>query len=318
MWVTPLRSMLRIHRCDGPICTVRRLSGACSCYRSRAPLAAGAGLDGCGFVRGVSSDACALPRCGGREGCRGERGSDMAGGLVGKVAVVTGGGRGIGRSTAVALAREGADILAASRTMAELRETAALVTAEGRRCEIVRADITVEADCISVIDAAMDRFGGVDILVNNAGGARFHRLAEMSVEDFDYTLNVNLRSTFLCSRAVLPVMLRQGTGEIVNVASSAARKPYVEQGAYCAAKAGVVALSHAMALELRDQGIRVHTVCPGGVATRMADEVHPARSKSGWIQPEDVARAIVFLVLSPGNITVDDIVIRRTASDPLW
>jgi NAD(P)-dependent dehydrogenase (short-subunit alcohol dehydrogenase family) len=237
--------------------------------------------------------------------------------LAGKTAVVTGAGRGIGRETAIKLARAGANLVLASRTLRELEETAALVQAQGRSCLVVPTDVTDEAACEDLITSAVGSFGQVDILINNAGGAVFKPVWELSTEEFDLSLNANLRSTFFCSRAALRVMMPRKSGTIVNLASTSGKKPYLTQGAYCAAKAGVIALSKVMALELREHNIRVHVICPGGVDTQMAAEIHPTRDKTGWIQPEDVAASILYLLSVPSNITLDELTIRRFDAEPL-
>jgi NADP-dependent 3-hydroxy acid dehydrogenase YdfG len=111
--------------------------------------------------------------------------------------------------------------------------------------------------------------------------------------------------------------MRRGSGTIVNSASSSGKKPYVNQGPYCAMKAAVIALSKVMALELRERGIRVHVVCPGAVDTAMADAVHPERDRTGWMQPEDVAQVVLDLLAVPQHLTVDEVVMRRYLAEPM-
>jgi len=237
--------------------------------------------------------------------------------LDGQVAVVTGAGRGIGRAVAEALARVGANLVVAARTGRELEETAARVGALGGSCLIVPTDVVAEAACERLIERALAEYGQIDVLVNNAGAARFAPVWELSTEDFDVNLNVNLRGAFFCSRAALRAMIPRRSGTIVNIASSSGKKPYPTQGAYCAAKAGLIALSKVMAMELRPHNIRVHVLCPGGVDTRLAAEIHPTRDKTGWIRPEDIAAAILYLLSTPENITLDELVIRRFEAEPI-
>lgn len=238
--------------------------------------------------------------------------------LEGRIALVTGAGRGIGRATAIALAAAGAEIAIAARSQSELDETAHSIRSDGGICIAVPADVLVEEQCERLVDTVAAHFGRLDILVNNAGGARFAPWWELTTEDFDYNLAINLRSAFLVSRAAVRYMLPHKSGVIVHVASSSGKKPYAGQGAYCAAKAGQIALARVMALELRDHGIRVHTICPGGVDTRLAAEMHPHRDRTNWIQPEDVAETILHLVTLPAHVTVDEVVLRRYDADPLW
>lgn len=238
--------------------------------------------------------------------------------LTGKTAIVTGAGRGIGRATAESLARAGARVCLAARSTEELVDAAAAIRSGGGDCLVLPTDVTHEAACDRLVESAQDAFGHLDILVNNAGGAVFKPVWELSTDEFDYCLGVNLRSTFWCSRAALRAMIPRRTGAIVNIASSSGMKPYETQGAYCAAKAGVIALSRVMAMELRPHGIRVHAVCPGGVDTRLASEIHPARDKTGWIQPQDIADAVLYLLRLPPNVTVDGLAIRRFDAEPLF
>ncbi|HLK61509.1 MAG TPA: SDR family oxidoreductase [Chthonomonadaceae bacterium] len=237
--------------------------------------------------------------------------------LEGQVAVITGAGRGIGSATARLLAQAGADLVIAARTLSELEETAAEARALGRSCAVVPTDVAEEAACENLIERALALHGKIDILINNAGAARFKPMWELTAEDFDLNLNVNLRGTFFCARAAVRAMIPRQSGHIINVASNSGKKPYATQAAYCAAKAGVIALSKVMAVELRPHKVRVSVVCLGGVDTRLAAEAHPTRDKTGWIQPEDVAEAILYLLSTPPNITTDELVIRRFEADPI-
>src|SRR5205085_685893 len=146
------------------------------------------------------------------------------------------------RATAHMLAQAGADLVIAARTLSELEETASDVRALGRSCTIVPTDVAEEAACENLIERALDLHGQIDILINNAGAARFKPMWELTAEDFDLNLNVNLRGTFFCSRAAIRAMIPRQSGYIINVASNSGKKPYATQAAYCAAKAGVIAL----------------------------------------------------------------------------
>lgn len=241
--------------------------------------------------------------------------SDAA--LDNKVAIVTGAGRGIGRAVSMALAAAGADVAITSRTLSELEEVSAAIRLLGRRSICIAADVASEPDCLRVVETAVAELGGLDILVNNAGTAIFGELATMATSDFDLHYQVNTRGTFLLSRAALGVMLAQHSGVIINVASTSGKKPYPLQGAYCASKAAILAMTRVMAMETRDHGIRVAAVCPGAVDTTMADQIHPHRDRTGWLQPENVADAVLALCALPANVAVDEIVIRRHAADPV-
>lgn len=237
--------------------------------------------------------------------------------LTGKAAIVTGGGRGIGRAIAVALARRGCDVAVIARSANELEEVAREIGQEGRRAVAVVADLTLVPECERAVAEAVAALGPPDVLVNNAGAARFGPVESYTAEDLDWHYAVNFRSTYIVSREALRHMIPRRAGTIVNIASSSGKKPYRHQGPYCAMKAAVIALSKVMALELREYGIRVHAVCPGAVDTRMADVVHPERDRTGWMQAEDVAQVVLDLLALPSHLTVDEVVMRRFMAEPM-
>jgi 3-hydroxybutyrate dehydrogenase len=235
--------------------------------------------------------------------------------LSGRHAVVTGGGRGIGAAIAVALSTAGARLTLMGRTLALLEEkAAALPTARAIAC-----DVTDEQAVAAAFAQANEAFGPVAILINNAGAAASAPLARTSLELFRQMLDVNLVSAFLCSRAVLPGMLAQGFGRIVNVASVAGLKgaPYIS--AYAAAKHGVVGLTRALAMETAGKGITVNAVCPSYTETDMArrtvDNIVAKTGRSAaeaeaalvqknpqgrLIRPDEVASTVLWLC-APGS-----------------
>jgi NAD(P)-dependent dehydrogenase (short-subunit alcohol dehydrogenase family) len=234
-----------------------------------------------------------------------------------KTALVTGAGRGIGRAVALAFAREGCDLLLTARTAGELEETASLARAEGRRAETLTADLANPEAVACLADAALRLFGGVDILVNNAGYAVFKPFLEYTQDDWQRTLDVNLTAPFLLTQRLAPAMIARGGGRVINISSVAGLKPIPEQSAYCASKHGLNGLSKVLAMELRSHGVGVHWICPGGVDTRLAQEAMPDRDKSGWMTPEDIAGACLFVATLGPRATVDEIMIRRFDSVPL-
>lgn len=217
--------------------------------------------------------------------------------LEGAVALVTGAGRGIGAATAIELAGRGARVALAARTDAELLEVAKHASILGGEAFPVQADVTVEAEVERLFREVRERLGPVTHLVNNAGTVLPSPLASMTLEQWRTTLDVNLTSAFLCSRAALADMLPRKRGRIVNVASvsgltNVARFPGFV--AYAAAKAGVLAFTEALAAEVGTTGVRVLAVSPGSVGTRLLARVAPAGTVPD-LAPEDVARAIAFL-----------------------
>lgn len=219
--------------------------------------------------------------------------------LKGKVAVVTGGGRGIGRAIATALAEEGAAIVIASRTMSELERVAKEIKDGGGRCIWVLADVRIRRDAERLREAAIAGFGGVNILVNNAGVGLRKPVIDTSEEEWDEVIDTNLKGVYLCTKAVLPRMLEDGEGVIVNISSGAGKYGFPGLAAYCASKFGVVGFTQAVAGEVVDKGIRVYCLCPGGVDTGMYRKSFPGEDYSNLLRPRDVAEEVVRLCL-PG------------------
>jgi 7-alpha-hydroxysteroid dehydrogenase len=196
--------------------------------------------------------------------------------LEGRVAVVTGGGRGIGRQIALTFAAAGADLVLAARSREHLMETAEAIERSGRRALVAPTDVTREDEVAALAARTMEAFGRVDILVNNAGGGKWRRMLDMSLEDWEGTLRTNLTSTFLCSRAFAPAMLQQGKGVLLSVASISGRRGQKSMAHYGAAKAAVMNLVKSMAVEWAPQ-IRANAIAAGVV---LSEEVE-ARFASG-------------------------------------
>ncbi len=230
--------------------------------------------------------------------------------LKDKAAIVTGAGSGIGKATALRFAREGARVIAADirgDSVAALAEEAA---AEGRTIAPFEADVTREADAERLAGAAVERFGGLDILVNNAGIVIHGTVADTSEEDFQRTIDVNLKGVFLCSKYAVRQMRRRGGGSIVNVSSINGIRGNHFHAAYCASKGGVVSLTYAMAIDHAAEGIRVNCVCPAAtqetgmvdLAFRKAEDPEAFRKMLVAKHPlgrlatrEEVVAAILFL-----------------------
>jgi len=191
--------------------------------------------------------------------------------LSGRIALVTGGGRGIGREAALALASAGADVAVAARSADELADTVTAIRAAGRRGEAIVCDVTERAQVEAMVTEVKDALGEPSILVNNAGIAGSAKLTDTTDEMWDRMLRVNATGAFYCTRAVLPMMLQAKWGRIVNVASIAAKSgaPYI--AAYAASKHALLGLTRAVAAEVATRGITVNAVCPGYVDTGMTD-----------------------------------------------
>lgn len=225
----------------------------------------------------------------------------------GRVVVVTGGERGIGRGIVLAFASRGAHLVVAhaddERSADEAADVAAQVRHAGSDVLLVRTDVRSESDVASLARAAESSFGRIDVLVNNAGVYPRALVTEMPVETFDDTVAVNLRGTFLCCRAVLPGMIARRGGRIVTISSAAAFAPRVRGAHYAATKAGIIGLSRALALEVAPHGITVNVVAPGTVDTEQSrqeldDEAFAQLARDipiGRIgTPGDVAGAVLY------------------------
>lgn len=216
--------------------------------------------------------------------------------MVRKCALVTGAGRGIGRATALRLARDGFDLAIAARSDAELAETQREVTAMGRGCVRFAADLSEVRRSAEVVEQAAAALGRLDALVNNAGVAICRPLEQFTVDDYRASVGVNLDGVFGACHAAWPIFRRQGGGVIVNVASMAAHDPFPGFAVYGATKAAVVVLSRALAEEGRAAGIRVYSVSPGAVETRMLRAAFPDFPRAQCLDPGEVAGRIAALV----------------------
>ena len=229
--------------------------------------------------------------------------------LDGKVAIVTGGSRGIGRGIAEGLAREGATVTMCGRNEADVRAAVAAWKARGLTVEGIAADVSSEEDVNRLVDGVLLRSQRVDILVNNAGLGTFKPVAEMSVEEFDTMWSVNMRGVFLATRAVLPSMMKQKGGDIVNIASLAGKNTFKGGAGYAATKWALRGFSGCLMLEVRDHNIRVVTVCPGSVDTEFSSG---GKRGENIPQPSDVADAVLFAVMAPVRAMFSEIDLRPT------
>jgi len=221
----------------------------------------------------------------------------------GKIAVITGASRGIGRSISLALSAAGATIVAMDMDQAATDAVVAELKAAGGKAFAVVGNVTLPEDAERMIDTAMNEFGRVDILVNNAGITRDGIFLRMKEEDWDAVLSVNLKGAFLCSRAASKVMAKQRSGRIINIASVVGQMGNAGQANYCASKAGLIGLTKSNARELAKRNVTVNAVAPGFIATAMTDALSDKVKAELTAQiplerlgsAEDIANAVLFL-----------------------
>jgi len=242
------------------------------------------------------------------------------GALTGRVAIVTGASAGIGEAIAITLAEEGASVVLAARRLDRLQATVSALTEAGYEAVAVQADVSRFEDVQAVAAEATTEFGRIDILVNNAGTMSVSPMAEGRVEDWKLMVDVNLNGVLHGISAVLPTMLAQSGGHIVNIGSVAGRRPFPGGSVYAATKFAVRALSWGLHLELgATHGIRVTDIQPGFVSTELLDTVANADMREGWmqgwegkrpLQPNDIAQAVLFAVTAPAHVSVSEILVR--------
>jgi len=229
--------------------------------------------------------------------------------LADKVALITGGTSGMGRATAVLFAQEGASVAITGRNEARGQEVVAEIEQAGGTAIFVRSDVRFAEDCRRAVEETLQAFGRLDILFNNAGVLYANTVLDCTEEEWDLTLDTNLKGTYLMSKFALPAMIAQGSGVIINNASGWGLVGGDAAAAYCASKGGVVLLTKAMAIDHARQGIRVNCICPGDVDTPMLPEdaqrrgmkweaylASAANRPMGRIgKPEEIAKAVLFL-----------------------
>jgi NAD(P)-dependent dehydrogenase (short-subunit alcohol dehydrogenase family) len=222
----------------------------------------------------------------------------------GAVAIVTGSGQGIGRAIALAFAREGAAVLIADWNEEAAREVTTEITGSGGKAIALKVDISDPGDVNAMVQHALDAFGRIDVLINNAGIGHVKPFLSISLEEWNRVLAINLTGQFLCAQAVARVMLRQGSGRIVNVASISGERGGTGRAAYGAAKAGVILLTKVMAVELAAEGIAVNALSQGPTETDQVREFHDPATRAAYhrvvpmkryASPSEIASAALFL-----------------------
>jgi NAD(P)-dependent dehydrogenase (short-subunit alcohol dehydrogenase family) len=229
--------------------------------------------------------------------------------LEGKVAIITGASKGIGRVMATRFGREGARVVCAARSAELVKATAAQVQEAGAKAIAVVGDAAIEDDVRRIVAESLKAFGAIDILVNNAGdGGATKPVQDYTMEDWRYTIDSCLTSSYLCTRFVVPEMIKAGGGAIVNISSGAGRRGLAYRIGYCSAKAGQVGMTYGMALELAPYNIRVNCVAPGAVEGDRIDRVIAGQAEARGVSPEAIRAAFIERSPLKRMVTADDIV----------
>jgi len=236
--------------------------------------------------------------------------------LSGRIALVTGAGRGIGKAVAIALAAQGVRIALAARSSAELDTVREEIEYSSGEARVFPTDLARADSARKLVTAVAEAFGGLDILLNNAGFAVSRPIAKTAVEEWDSLMAVNARAPFLLCREALPYLKKSGRGRIVNVSSVVGYRGYVNQGAYTASKHALAGFTKVLAQEVMADGIRVHLISPGGVDTELAARMRPDLERSGLTSPEEIAETVLFLLRQEGNAVIDEVNIRRPGRTP--
>jgi 3-oxoacyl-[acyl-carrier protein] reductase len=231
-------------------------------------------------------------------------------GISGKVAIVTGAGHGIGLEIVKALLREKIRVLATSRHVDALRAF------EGKDLLLTSADLTDDNSFERIVSDCVAAFGGVDIVINNAGYGKKMLLTDTSHEEWDRHMAVNVRAPFMLVNAAMPYLQASGHATVINICSVVSHKGYAMQGAYTAAKHALLGYTKVLARETFDQGIRVHAISPGGVATEMIQKMRPDLDLSMLSTPGEIADIVLFLLKNRSGAVIDEISVRRHTKEP--
>ena len=241
-----------------------------------------------------------------------------------KVVVITGASSGIGYSTAKALAKKGAKIVAGARRKDRLETLQREITDDGGEIIICKTDVTKKSDCDNLVKQAIDKFGQVDVLLNNAGLMPLSFLKSLKIDEWDQMIDVNIKGVMYCTAAVIPTMIEKKSGHIVNISSVAGRIVFPAGSVYCATKHAVTAFSEGLRQELSvRKNIRITSIEPGVVQTELTNTI-TEKSLEAFVekhkdmeglQAEDISNAIIFAIDAPNHVNVNEILVRPTVQE---
>ena len=241
-----------------------------------------------------------------------------------KVVVITGGSSGIGYSTAKALAKKGAKIVAGARRLDKLETLKKEITDDGGEIIICETDVTKKSDCDNLVKQAIDKYGTVDILINNAGLMPLSFVKSLKIDEWDRMIDVNIKGVLYCTAAVVPTMVEKKSGHIVNISSVAGRVVFPAGSVYCATKHAVTAFSEGLRQELSvRKNIRITSIEPGVVQTELTNTITEKaleafvekHKEMEGLKAEDISNAIIFAIDAPNHVNVNEILVRPTAQE---
>jgi len=236
--------------------------------------------------------------------------------LSSRVAIITGASRGIGRSIALALAKEKVDLVLVARDKAKLGVVEEIALREGIRCRTLEIDLMDTLSYQYIIKETLHEFGKIDFLINNAGSAISKPIIETTEKDWDELMMLNAKAPFFLCKEVIPELSKSNHPVIINVSSVVGRKGYINQAVYSATKHALTGFTKVLAVETQPLGIRVYLIAPGGVKTDMVTTMRPDIDIENLMKPEEVAEWVVFLLKQQGNTMIDELNLRRLNGTP--
>ncbi len=229
--------------------------------------------------------------------------------LAGKVAIVTGASRGIGKAISILLAQSGSRVVLAARSEPQLKSVSEEISSQNGEALVIPTDLTVDEEMERLVQQTLKEWGSVDVLINNAGFGKVAPVVKAKVSDWDETFRVNLRAPMFLSKLVLPTMMERGEGSIINISSVSGKSGQANGSAYSASKFGLIGFTQSLYEEVREYGIRVATICPGFVDTPMIPRMRRL-DRSKMIRPEDIAQTVLFILTSPPTVCPVEITVR--------
>jgi len=232
-----------------------------------------------------------------------------------RVTWITGASTGIGRALAEVFTLHGDTVIASARTESKLDELCQQISAAHGMCEIIKCDVQSEASVFEVIKKILDLHGHIDILINNAGVTYFKDFINTSIEEFDHVINTNLRGTFLATKAVLPAMLQNQKGLVLNILSYVVKEVYTKSAAYSSSKAGTEAMMNVLRSEVRRHGVNIVNVYPGAVSTPIWRQDQREKFGNRMLMPEQIAEMLYQVSIQPSSLMVEEIILRPQDGD---